>query len=291
MEGPPLIAADTGMGAVHLFVTDGDRAQVFWRDVVGLSLLSDDQGLIRLGAGDRELVVLHPGAMRPVPRGTTGLYHLAILLPNTKELARAIGRLYSIRYPHSPTDHLMTKTTYLWDPDGNGIELYADTPERGTFGAENGVFVARDAEGNLRSGRDPLDVDELLQELTPADRLDQTMPAGTKIGHIHLHIADLEEAVNFYRDIIGFEVQASAPAMGAAFVSAGGYHHHLGLNTWAGEGIPPAPEGSAGLRHFTIELPTERDLMDVIGRVDALESPEGFFVSDSSSNRVLLTTR
>lgn len=285
------IAADTGMGPVHLSVTDGERALEFWRDVVGLSLISDDEGVIGMGAGDRELVVLHPGAMRPVPRGTTGLYHLAILLPNTKELARAIARLYSIRYPHYPTDHLMTKTTYLSDPDGNGIELYADTPERGTFGAENGVFVARDAEGNVRSGRDPLDVEDLLKELTADDRLDEPMPGGTKIGHVHLHVADLDEAVHFYRDIIGFEMQAAAQGMGAAFVSAGGYHHHLGLNTWAGEGIPPAPEGTSGLRHFTIELPTERDLLDVVGRLDAVESPGGFFVSDPSSNRVFLTKR
>lgn len=284
------IAADTRMGPVHLSVTDGERALRFWRYVVGLSLISDEEGLIRLGAGSRELVVLHPGALRPVSPRTSGLYHLAILLPNRKELARAIARLYSVRHTHYPTDHLMTKTTYLSDPDGNGVELYADTPEDGTFGSENGVFVARDAAGNERSGRDPLDVEALLKELVPDDRLDEPMPDGIKIGHVHLHVANLDEAVHFYCDIIGFDMQASALKMGAAFVSAGGYHHHLGLNTWAGEDSPTAPEGSAGLRHFTIELPTERDLMDVIGRLDALESPGGFFVSDPSSNRVFLTT-
>jgi len=117
------IAADTGMGPVHLSVTDGDRAARFYQGTLGLTLLSTEVGVIHLGAGSRELVVLHPGAARPVVRGTTGLYHLAIVVPNLRELARVVGRLISLRYPHAPTDHVMTKSDYLSDPDGNGIEI------------------------------------------------------------------------------------------------------------------------------------------------------------------------
>lgn len=287
------IAAGTGMGAVHLSVTDRDRALGFWRDVLGLSLLSDDDGVLRLGAGKRELAVLHPGATRPVARGTTGLYHLAILLPSRRELARVLGRLFSKRYPNAPTDHVMTKTTYLDDPDGNGIELYADTPEDGEWTFAEGSFVARTSQGELRSGRDPLDVDALLEELEPQDSLEEPMPGGTKMGHVHLHVANLEEAVRFYHDALGFDLQGVAPEIGMAFLSAGGYHHHIGLNTWAGEGAPRAPKEAAGLRHFTIELPNEEGLSDVIKRVEKgglrpSESQNGFVIEDPSGNRVHL---
>jgi catechol 2,3-dioxygenase len=288
-----IIPAGTGVGAVHLAVTDRDRSLRFWRDVLGLSLLSEEDDLIRLGAGERELVVLHPGATRPVVRGATGLYHLAILLPNRRELARVLARLLSLRYPNAPTDHVMTKTTYLDDLDGNGIELYADTPEDGEWTFADGSFIARTADGQLRSGRDPLDVAALLEELSPEDSIEDPMPSGTKMGHVHLHVANLEEAVHFYGNVLGFELQGIAPEIGMAFLSAGGYHHHIGLNTWAGEGAPPAPAGVAGLKHFTIEVPSEQELAHVVTRVArngfrTIEDPIGALVDDPSGNRVHL---
>ncbi|HLI57793.1 MAG TPA: VOC family protein, partial [Actinomycetota bacterium] len=114
------IDARTAVGAVHLGVTDGATARAFYTDLVGLSVLSDDGDEIRLGSGGREAVVLHPGADRPVVAKTSGLYHLAIVLPSRRELAKVIARLMTNRYPNSPTDHVMTKSDYLWDPDGNG---------------------------------------------------------------------------------------------------------------------------------------------------------------------------
>lgn len=290
------IAPATGMGPVHLSVTDGPRSLAFWRDVVGLTARSVTDDEIRLGTGSRELVVLHPGATEPAPRGRTGLYHLAILLPNRRELARAIARLLSLRYPNYPTDHVITETTYLWDPDGNGIELYADTPEDGVQEIVGGVPVFRDANGVTRSGREPLDLDALFENLEPGASLYEPMPDGTKIGHVHLHVANIEESRNFYRGVLGFGEGGFASTFNMAMVSAGGYHHHIGLNTWAGEGAPAPPPGASGLRHFTIELPTRADFAEVVERltgagVETTDAPEGSFVTDPSSNRLLLAIR
>jgi catechol 2,3-dioxygenase len=288
------IAAATGVGAVELAVTDADRALRFYRDYVGLTALPSDGPEIRMGAAGREVVVLHPGAERPVEPKTSGLYHLAIVLPNRRELARVIGRLAQLKWEQYPTDHVMTKANYLWDPDGNGIEIYVESPEDGTMGMVNGTFGAWDKDGRPRSGRDPIDLEELFSHLTEEDRtkdgLLAPMPAGTKMGHVHLHVADVDDALRFYVDLVGFDVMGKMPGVG--FISAGGYHHHLGLNTWAGRGAKPASPGSAGLRRFTIELPTQRDLDDVVSRLEhgdvrLSEEAGGLAAVDPSSNRVL----
>ncbi|HEY3084541.1 MAG TPA: VOC family protein [Candidatus Dormibacteraeota bacterium] len=288
------IAAKTGMGPVELAVTDGDRAQKFYQHYVGLTPLPSEGPELRLGAAGRELVVLHPGAERPVMARTSGLYHLAIVVPDRRDLARVIARLARLRWEQYPTDHVMTKANYLWDPDGNGIEIYTESPEDGTMGFANGTFVAYDKAGNPRSGRDPIDLDELFSHLRTDDRLDEPMPAGTKMGHVHLHVANVEDALRFYHDLVGFDVMGHVPGVG--FVSAGGYHHHLGLNTWAGRGAKPAPPGHAGLRRFTVELPTQRDLDDVTGRLEhgdvrVVEEADGYAAVDTSSNRVLFKTQ
>ncbi|MDQ4148641.1 MAG: VOC family protein [Actinomycetota bacterium] len=292
------IAAETGVGSVHLSVTDGGRALDFYQDVLGLVQVSKSSNEIRLGpVGGRVLVVLHPGATRPVPARSTGLYHLAIVVPSRRELARVIGRVMSYGYPNSPTDHTMTKSDYLWDPDGNGIEVYAETPEDGTWFMSETEFAARASDGSWRSGRDPIDLEKLFAELEPDDRLDDPMPEATKMGHVHLHIRDVDEAVHFYSDLIGFDVMGLSRSFGVAFVSAGGYHHHIGLNTWAGRGAPRPPLEAAGLRHFTIEVPTPGDLAEVGDRLQAGGvavdgDPAGdLWVEDPSGNRIRITVR
>jgi catechol 2,3-dioxygenase len=284
------IAAATGMGTVDLAVTDAERALRFYRDYVGLTPLPGDGPQVHMGAAGRELVVLHPGAERPVVPRTSGLYHFAILLPERRELARVIGRLGRLQWDQYPTDHVMTKANYLWDPDGNGIEIYIESPEDGTMGFANGTFVVHDKDGRERSGRDPIDVEELFTHLQPGDRLEAPMPHGTKMGHVHLHVADVDDALRFYHDLVAFDVMGHIPGVG--FVSAGGYHHHLGLNEWAGQGARPAPAGSAGLRRFTVELPTQSDLEDVVdrlehGQVRVGEEDGGFVAVDPSANRVV----
>lgn len=284
------IAAKTGMGAVEIAVTDGDRALRFYRDYVGLTPLPSDGASVRLGIDGRALVVLHPGADGPVVERRSGLYHLAILVPDRRELARVIGRLARLRWNQYPTDHVMTKANYLWDPDGNGIEIYTESPEDGFMGFAGGTFAAWDKDGRRRSGRDPIDLEELFTHLREDDRLDEPMPSGTKMGHVHLHVADVDGALRFYHDLVGFDVMGHVPGMG--FVSAGGYHHHLGLNEWAGRGARPAPPGTSGLRRYTVELPEQRDLEDVIGRlehadVQVVEEDGGHAAVDPSANRVL----
>lgn len=287
---PQSIAASTQMGAVEIAVTDGDRALRFYRDYVGLTPMPSDGPEIPLGVDGRVVVVLHPGAERAVVKRTSGLYHLAILVPNRRELARVIRRLARLQWDQYPTDHVMTKANYLWDPDGNGIEVYTESPEDGTMGFANGTFVAYDKDGRSRSGRDPIDLDELFSHLSDDDPLDAPMPSGTRMGHVHLHVADVDDALRFYHELVGFDVMGHVPGVG--FVSAGGYHHHLGLNTWAGRGARPAPAGAAGLRRFTVELPTQRDLDDVVGRLErgevrVSEEAGGLAAVDPSANRVL----
>src|SRR5215831_5957519 len=242
----PSIAPATGVGTVHLAVTDGARALSFYQDVVGLRRMAGDGDEIPLGVGGKEVVVLHPGASGPVVPHRSGLYHLAIVVPSRHDLAVVIRRLVALRYPNSPTDHVLTKADYLWDLDGNGIEVYTETPEDGSwFFDERAGFAARDRSGGLRSGRDPIDLQELFGHLDPAGEVDQPLPHGTKMGHVHLHVSHLGDAVDFYHGLIGFDVMGMSAHTGAAFVSAGGYHHHLGLNTWAGEGVAPAPAGTS----------------------------------------------
>ena len=284
------IAAATGVGAVEIAVTDPDRATRFYRDYVGLAQLPSDDATIRMGVPGRELVVLHPNAERPVVPHTSGLYHLAILVPDRRELARVIGRLARLKWDQYPTDHVMTKANYLWDPDGNGIEIYTESPEDGVMGFADGRFGAWDSDGRPRSGREPIDLEELFSHLSDDDRLDAPMPDTTRMGHVHLHVGDVDDALRFYHDLVGFDVKGHVPGMG--FVSAGGYHHHLGLNEWAGRGARPAPAGSAGLRRFTVELPTQRDLDDVLNRLESgqvrvTEEAGGYAAIDPSANRVL----
>ncbi len=284
----------TGIGTVSLTVADLERQIDFYRTLLGFSVHWKRAGRAGLGAGGSDLVELvqRPEAKR-YPR-TTGLYHFAVLFPDRKELARAVARLFAARYPNYPTDHIQTKTTYLTDPEGQEIELYAESPEDGTMGIARGSFFARRADGSMSDGREPLDLDALFAHLDADEKLDTGLPAGTKIGHVHLYVRDVQEAVDFYTRVIGFDDMGTSPKFQAAFVSAGGYHHHVGLNSWIGRGSPPAPEGSLGLRHYSIRLPDEESYGQVVDRIaDAgLETSEeegGLLLRDPSRNGILLT--
>jgi len=247
-----------------------------------------------LGTGKGELLQLveQPGFKRY--RGVTGLYHFAVLFPDRRELARAMARLFAMKYLNYPTDHIMTKTTYLDDPEGNGIELYCESPEDGTWSMASGEFVTRHADGALSNGREPLDVRALFSHLREDDELGIPVPEDTRVGHVHLHVRDIAEALDFYHGIIGFDIMGNARSMHAAFISAGGYHHHVGLNTWQGEGAPPPPADALGLRYFAVELPDQSALDEVIARVDeagipANQTEDGLLLYDPSQNGVLLT--
>ncbi len=284
----------TKIGAVSLKVGDLENQLAFYQQILGFQLHWREGNKAGLGAGGKDLLQLTEEPNLKRYRGVTGLYHFAVLFPNRRELARALARLIVSKYPNYPTDHIMTKTTYLDDPEGNGIELYTESPEDGTWSMANGEYVTRRADGSLSDGREPLDVKALLGHLQEDDRLDVPVPPETRLGHIHLHVGDIEEAVDFYHGILGFDLMGVAKSFRMAFVSAGGYHHHIGLNTWQGEGAPPPPAGAAGLRHFTVELPDSKALDEVIARVDQAGIPsnrteDGLLLYDPSQNGVILT--
>lgn len=284
----------TKIGTVSLRVTDLENQLTFYQQALGFQLHWREGKRAGLGAGGADLLRLTEEPDLKRYRGVTGLYHFAVLFPNRRELARAMARLIVLKYPNYPTDHIMTKTTYLDDPEGNGIELYTESPEDGTWTMANGVFETRRADGSLSDGREPLDVEALLKHLKEEDRLDMPIPPETRVGHIHLHVRDIDEAVEFYHGVLGFDVMGVAKSFRAAFVSAGGYHHHIGLNTWQGEGAPPPPADAAGLRHFTVELPNQKALDEVTARVNqaglpANQTEEGLLLYDPSQNGVVLT--
>jgi catechol 2,3-dioxygenase len=289
----------TLIGEVSLSVSSLERQIAFYRDTVGFRVLKQEGSEADLGAEgvgtapSRTLLHLKEEPTFRRYRGVTGLYHFAVLFPDRRELARAMGRLIAHQYPQSPTDHIMTKTTYFDDPEGNGLELYTESPEDGSWSMADGQYVTRRADGSQSSGREPLDVEDLLGHLMKEDRLDAPVPAETRVGHVHLHVRDVEEAVDFYHGVLGFDVQGNAKAFRMAFVSAGGYHHHIGLNTWQGEGAPVPPADALGLRHFGVLLPDAAELERVVNRVrlkgiPAEERDGGLLVRDPSQNGVML---
>ncbi len=288
------IHPSTRIGEVSLTVANLDRQLAFYQQVLGLQLHRRDGTTAALGAGGLDLLQLTQQPAFRRYRGTTGLYHFAVLLPNRRELARAVARLYALKYENYPTDHIMTKATYLDDPEGNGIELYTESPEDGTWSLADGEYITRRADGSLSDGREPLDLEALFGHLMKDDRLDAPMPSGTRLGHVHLHVRNLDEAVDFYHGVIGFDIMGVARAFRMGFVSAGGYHHHVGLNTWQGEGAPPPPVDALGLRYFQIRLPDPSELRRIVARVESAALPvqqteHGVLVSDPSRNGVLLS--
>ncbi len=284
----------TRIGEVSLTVANLDRQVAFYQQVLGFQLHRRDGNTAALGAGGPDLLKLteQPGFHRY--RGTTGLYHFAVLFPNRRELARVVARLFALKYQNYPTDHIMTKTTYLDDPEANGIELYAESPEDGSWSLANGQYITRRADGSLSDGREPLDLEALFGNLMQDDRLDAPVPAETRVGHVHLHVRNVDEAVDFYHGLIGFDLMGVARNFRMGFVSAGGYHHHIGLNTWQGEGAPPPPADALGLGHFQVLLPDSVELQRVLDRVEAAgvkteRMDGGVLLRDPSQNGVLLS--
>ncbi|MDD2920687.1 MAG: VOC family protein [Anaerolineales bacterium] len=283
----------TQMGLVSLTVANLDHQILFYQQALGFKLHWREGNKAALGAGGADLLRLTEESGLKKYRGVTGLYHFAIWFPSRRELARALARLSALKYRNHPTDHIMTKTTYLDDPEGNGIELYCESPEDGMFAIENNDFVTRRADGTLSDGREALDVNALFSHLKADDRLDAPLSPETRVGHIHLYMRNVQEAVDFYHGVIGFDVMGMSSTFHAAFVSAGGYHHHLGLNAWQGEGAPPPPDDAIGLRYFTIDLPNQSALDAVVARIDAAgissnKVEEGLLLHDPSQNGVML---
>lgn len=275
----------THIGCVHLQVRDLGRSLAFYRDLLGFREIGREGTTVFLSApGWRSPLLVLTGRRdaRPKPPRTAGLYHVAIRLPTRRDLARVFRRLLEHGWPFQGfSDHGVSEALYLPDPDGNGLELYRDRP-REQWPWRNGRLLMVTA---------PLDVEDLLREATSEPW--EGLPAGTDIGHIHLHVGDLDEAEAFYSGILGLAVtQRDYP--GARFFAAGGYHHHVGTNIWAGRGAPPPPPEAVGLRAFTLVVSEETAWAGIRERAMAAglsvrEGPGVLFLQDPSGNAVQVT--
>jgi catechol 2,3-dioxygenase len=279
----PSLPAGTSIGRVTLRVAALDQVVPFYSGLLGLRELRRAADTVWLGpaAGDRVLVVLQerPG-IRTRPDRVLGLYHYAILLPDRLDLGRTLLRLFEESYPFSGfADHGVSEAAYLSDPAGNGIELAADRPRQSWpwQGGQIGMSTLA------------LNVNDLLRRVD-GDAW-HGLPAGTTIGHIHLHVSDLARAERFYCDVLGFDVTSRNYA-GALFMAAGGYHHHIGVNTWAAARSARDTD-VAGMVDFAIRLPSSGDVQVVLDRVRAAGAPleqtaEGWRTEDPDGNALVV---
>lgn len=258
MTATAVLPQELEIGRVQIRVSNLERSLDFYQNVVGLKVLRQHGREAELTADGKQvlLVLREIDEARILRRNSAaGLYHFAILVPDRPSLGLVLRNLIASGIHVGQGDHLVSEALYIEDPDNNGIELYRDRP-RDTWKYEAG--------GHVVMTTDPVDVDGLL---AASEGLSWTgLPAGTVIGHVHFHVGDLAEAKRFYVDAVGFEVMANYGAA-AMFISAGGYHHHMGLNTWAGQGAPAAPTNAAGIDYFTLLLPDSGAVQEVAERV------------------------
>lgn len=255
IRSAPTLPKTTTFGPVHIAVIDAVKALSLWRDVVGLDLLHQSSNDLELGLDGKTLIVLHPGATQPVVPKTIGLYHVAIHVPNRVDFARFAVRAIEAGVRIAPTDHLVTEAIYIWDDDGNGIEITFETPGRGTLAEPDSGVYGITKDGQPHSGREPIDLDSLLEEVKEDSTARPKLPSGTRIGHVHLHVNDLDEAMHFYRNVIGFGGLFILRQWGMGDVGLDYMPHTIAFNIWAGRNASLPPENAAGLRHFTINLP------------------------------------
>ncbi|MDB5052861.1 MAG: hypothetical protein JWM44_911 [Bacilli bacterium] len=281
------IHPNTEIGQIHLKVSQLERSIQFYREVVGFELLQKVGNTAELTVdGKNRLLVLEeiPNAVIVPRRNTTGLYHFAILVPTREDLSLSLRNLLHHQIHVGQGDHLVSEALYITDPDNNGIEIYADRP-RSTW--------KWDGQKQVIMATDPIEWQSLLDEA--GEQTWNKLSSETIIGHVHLHVADLQKAEQFYCQTLGFEITAKMGDM-ALFISAGGYHHHIGLNTWAGVGAPPPPPDAVGLRYYSIIIPNTNELETILTNLKNAGIPVeqqdgGWLVQDPSKNTILLVAR
>ncbi|CAN5263741.1 catechol 2,3-dioxygenase [soil metagenome] len=261
------------LGHVSLQISDMERSLAWYHDVLGLRVLNRDGALATLGThgSDTPLLELHQiaGTQALARHAKLGLYHFAILLPTRAALGSFVQHLAAIGVEAGAADHLVSEALYLRDPDGLGIEVYADRP-RDSWRVEG---------QQMKMASDPLDVADLVRAANGEPW--KGIPEGTVMGHVHLHVADIDEAAAFYHTALGFDKMVWQYP-GALFMSAGGYHHHLGVNTWAGRGALSAGELDARLLEWHMCLPSAED----VAAVEASLEAAGFAVTRDGDHRL-----
>lgn len=274
----------TYVGEVGLKVLDLKEMTRFYKEVIGFELLEETESTAVLGAGGQALLKLETvEGLTPKKDRYAGLYHFAILLPDRKALAKILIHLHNSGIRLGSSDHLVSEALYLSDPEGNGIEIYRDRePEEWNW---NG--------GQVDMAVDPIDAEGLVQTAQQAGEVWQGMPAGTVMGHIHLHVSNLPEAQKFYVDGLGFEIVTSMGGQ-ALFLADQKYHHHIGLNVWNGIGIPALPEKEAGLNYYTLVLEDEEKRSRLAEHLQTMgteitEHENYLETTDPSGNHIRLT--
>ncbi len=273
----------THIGVVTLRVANLERSRSFYEGILAFQSLEEAPGKVVLGGQDKQplLELVEVLGAEPQPHRATGLYHVAILFPTRPDLGRELLRLIEAGWQIGQGDHLVSEALYISDPDGNGLEIYQDRPRS----------MWRWTNGTVQMATDPVDIRGLVDDGTHKAETWDVIPAGTRVGHIHLQVGNISEAKQFYHTILGFDVTAQLP--GALFVSAGGYHHHIGLNTWQSQGGKPTPANHAGLQKYVIAIPTREGLQEVKNRLVAhnisFEGQEDLIhVNDPWSNEIVL---
>lgn len=273
------INPQTTIGAVTLGVAGLDKMVQFYQQVIGLTILNRSATSAELGIDKTPLVILEARPEGKLFPRSTGLYHMAILLPTRKDLGHWLKHLIATQYPlDGAGDHLVSEALYLSDPEGNGIEIYHDRPR------ESWRYI----NSSIKMDTLPVDLASLQAEAPESNFTE--LPVGTTMGHIHLKVDDINKAVSFYRDVLGFDMMATLPA--AAFLSAGGYHHHIGANMWNSRGAAPPPSGSLGLIAYRVVLPTEAARDNLLTRLTAMDYPieqigTDHFMRDPAGNGIL----
>jgi catechol 2,3-dioxygenase len=274
------IDSATTVGHLTLAVKNLEEQRDFYLKVIGLTELDCKSKYVDLGIPGKLILRLkHCPDGKQYPHAP-GFFHLAIRLPGMGELGQWLKHLLDSKYPLGGAgDHLVSEALYLTDPEGNGIEIYYDRPKDQWEYNENGIKMDTLA----------VDLESLLEKAD--DRTFAGLPPGSSLGHIHLRVNDVKKAVEFYRDVLGFQVMALWP--GAGFLSAGGYHHHIGVNMWNSRGAQPAPADSLGLVSYTILLAKQEardDLLDHLNRQkqEIEKSGEDWVLKDPSQNEIML---
>jgi catechol 2,3-dioxygenase len=281
-------------GAIALDVTDGERALGFWRDLIGLELLSRDGDDLHLGVAGRDLVILRPGARGPVLREASGLYHVSFHLPALEDFAHAFARLEAAGYFQFPNDHGGHLANYVDDPDGIGLEFAFESPPelRATWERTPGFEPGDDGSGHWTPG-DPRYFAWLRSHVADG-AIRPTLPAGTIIGHMHLRAGDLDAALAYYRDAIGFTPNGDDRPKGFFDMSAGGtFSHRLACNDWESAGRPQRPADAAGMRYFALQHRSAEELAAAIARAESAGSPierhpDGALVTAPDGTQLLL---
>lgn len=267
------------IGTVYLNVANLETMLTFYQDIIGLQVHGRVGNTAQLGVGEHDILVLTETPDKQRVRSATGLYHFAILVPTRVQLAKSLKHLAETQTRlQGLSDHLVSEAIYLADPESNGIEIYHDRPREGWY-----------SNGQLQMDTLALNVDDLMQTLTPENSAWEGLPAGTIMGHIHLHVASVPQAETFYQNILGMDVLIN---MGSAtFMSYDGYHHHVGANVWGGRQLRTGKE--LGLEKYDLHIHDAKRLETILGQLDAndidiAQVDESYLVQDPSNNQIVI---